>query len=216
MAFGWLALYQMQPWGGPPYAVNYFGRVANITWALRRELLPEEPNHPRANEEYYKLWLDSLLPMPNPIISRRQRFIVFISTTLDRFWGAREINDLFCISPLEEHLWQRLQAEHIEAERQWYLKLLKRTYCLDFAVFCAKGKVDIECDGGRWHTHPYYRTQDKARDEALTASGWAVLRFNTTQIANDLPSCIMQVRDVVSRYGGVVTAESQHRWLATN
>ncbi|MBI3945746.1 MAG: DUF559 domain-containing protein [Armatimonadetes bacterium] len=215
MAFGWLALYQVRAFDGPGYAIGHFARIVGTAKVSRRELLPEEPDHPRADEAYYKLSIDELRPLPNPVISRRRRFIVFICTTLDRLHQAREINDLFCESPLEERMWEQLRDERIEAERQWYLRVSESTYCLDFAVFCASGKVDVECDGDRWHADRQRIPEDNARDNALATDGWAVLRFNTARITGDLPSCVMQVRDAASRYGGIVTAEGEHWWPAT-
>jgi hypothetical protein len=55
------------------------------------ELLPQEKDHPRALEDYFKIKLGEL---PQPVISRRWRRITFISTSLSRLKKLR-INDLF-------------------------------------------------------------------------------------------------------------------------
>jgi hypothetical protein len=61
----------------------------------RRQLLPDEADHPRANDCYYKLELGPLERLPRPIPSHRLRRITFIATTLDRLLNAQEINDLW-------------------------------------------------------------------------------------------------------------------------
>jgi hypothetical protein len=60
----------------------------------RRSLIPDQPDHERANDFYYKVQLGPLILRPEPIISMRWRRITFIHTTWDRFEDAAEINDL--------------------------------------------------------------------------------------------------------------------------
>jgi very-short-patch-repair endonuclease len=216
MKFGWLAFYQgRETFGEEAWTINYWAKVKSIKVVKRRDLLPDESSHPRADEDYYRIRIGELQRVPQPIVSRRQRFIVFISTTLAKFQRAEEINDLFHESPLEDEMWDGFKEERIEAERQWYLNVGKETYCLDFAIFCASGQVDVECDGDLWHSDPARIPQDNARDNTLTSSGWAVLRFNTKQITEELPTCLWQVRETVNRYGGIVTAEGAQRWMAS-
>ncbi len=215
MQFGWLAFYQTKIFRDEGWAINHWARVLGCEVVKRRELLPDEPFHPRADEDYYKVIIGVLQRLDQPIISRRGRRVVFIPTTLAKFRRAKEINDLFHESPLEDELWEAFKQEGIEAERQWFLRIGNITYHLDFALFCAQGKVDVECDGDVWHSDPARIPQDNARDNALTSSGWAVLRFNSKVIKENLPHCLWQVRETVNRYGGLVTAEGEHCWYAT-
>jgi hypothetical protein len=57
--------------------------------------MPTEPNHPRANEYYFKVQIGPLKQLSRPIVSLQWRRITFIHTTWDRFQDASEINDLF-------------------------------------------------------------------------------------------------------------------------
>lgn len=91
-----------------PYFAFYFGgHFGDRKWAIhcyaprlghelvrRVELLPDEGDHPRANEWYYKIQLGELVWLERPIVSLRWRRISFIHTTWDRFQSAAEINDL--------------------------------------------------------------------------------------------------------------------------
>jgi len=215
MTYGTIAFYQMREWKEQSWAINYKAQVAHVRQAPRKELLPREEAHPRAHELYYRLDLTGLEPLPEPIHSRRRRFIVFISTTLDKFNKAREINDLFCESPLEETLWEHFCREGIEAERQWFVPVGGANYCLDFAIFCPNGKIDVECDGDLYHINREKAPNDNKRNNALTSVGWKVLRFGTKEITETPDNCIEQVRETANLYGGVLTAEGETRWFTS-
>lgn len=143
----YLAFYQTKVFGDEKWRVNYYARVIEIKTVSRRELLPEESDHPRAEDLYYQVFIEPLRRLPQLILSRRWRRIVFIPTTWDKFISAVEINDLYDESPLEDRLWAELKRPEIAAERQFYIKAKDRHYALDFAIFCDEGKIDVETDG---------------------------------------------------------------------
>ncbi len=72
----------------------------------RLALIPDEPDHPRAGDPYFKVLIGPLRPLANAIPSRRLRRITFISTTLSRLLEAQEINDLWVKTSMQETLWQ--------------------------------------------------------------------------------------------------------------
>lgn len=201
----WLAFYQTKIFGNEAYAVNYYGRVSRIEQTTRLKLLPDDTprNHPKANRPYFKLSIDRLRPLPQPIFSRRLRRIVFIPTTVEKFRQAVEINDLWDESPLEDRLWALLKQHQIRAERQYPLEIDDQYYFLDFAIFCNKGNIDIETDGDTWHAQREQIAVDNERDNSLVGRGWRVLRFNTAQI-NETPVtyCLSKVMETVNRLDG--------------
>ncbi len=89
-----------------------------------------------------------------------------------------------------------------------------QNYCLDFALFCENGKVDVECDGDRWHIDPERAPEDNERNNALASEGWSVLRFNGYQLEHEMPHCLQRVRETANRYGGLVTPEGELRYYA--
>jgi len=91
----YLAFYQTRAFGDEKWAVNCYARITGITTAKRRKLLPDEPNHKRADESYYRIAISKLQRLPRPVPSRRWRRIVFIPTTLEKLLRAREIKDLY-------------------------------------------------------------------------------------------------------------------------
>jgi very-short-patch-repair endonuclease len=196
------------------WSIRFWAEIRKRTVVKRRDLLPDDLPHPRADDEYYKLELGPLQQRNPPIISRRGRRIVFIPTTWEKFQRAKEINDLFHDSPLEDNLWEEFKRERLEAERQYYVTVQKRNYCLDFALFCEKGFVDVECDGDKWHATPEQIPEDNERNNLLESAGWSVLRFNGYQLENEMPQCLQRVRETVNRYGGLVTPEGELRYYA--
>jgi very-short-patch-repair endonuclease len=200
----WLALYQPKVFGDDAYSIRFYGRVREIREVPRRILFPDEPLGIKADRIYYQVCLHSLQELEQPIRSTRQRRLLFVPTTWEKFRLATEINDLFDDSPLEDRLWAEMKRLRIAAERQWYVETTDANYALDFAVFCQKGSIDVETDGDTWHADPTRIPQDNARNNALTADGWYVLRFNTAQIRESLSTyCVPKLTDTINQLGGL-------------
>lgn len=199
-----LAFYQTKDFGQERYSVRYYARVLAIKKVSRRQLFPSEPENKKSDRLYYQVSLDSIQNLPQPILSRRWRRIVFIPTTWQKFITAVEINDLYDDSPLEDRLWAELKRAKIPAERQEYLTVKRENYALDFAIYCDKANVDVETDGDTWHANPEKAALDNLRDNALEAAGWKVLRFTTKQIREEAAGyCIATIRETIQKLGGV-------------
>lgn len=160
---------------------------------------------------YHKLYLGQLRKLATPIVSHRPRRLVFVPTTWQKFERARQINDLFADSPLEDTLWDAFKRERIDAERQWEVGAGMVRYRLDFAIFCPAGPVDIECDGDTWHADKAAIPRDNARNNYLTSQGWHVLRFNGHQIREELDTCLATIKASANRLGGVLTPDNLPR-----
>lgn len=200
----WVAFYQTNEFGPEAHAVHWYAKVRGICNLARWELFPDEPPNAKSNKRYYRLDLEPLQRVPSPIVSRKARKIVFIPTTWGKFAKASEINDLFDESPLEDRLWEVFKERQIPAERQYFLEIESKHYALDFAIWCDRGKIDIETDGDRWHANKEKAELDNLRDHALIAQGWEVLHFTTHQVMEELDSySIPRIRDVINQLGGL-------------
>jgi len=201
----WLAFYQTKIFGPEAHAVNYHAVVQDVRPASRLELLPETPrNHPKAHRRYYQLLIGDLQKLPKPIVSHRLRRIVFIPTTFEKFNAAVEINDLWDESPLEDRLWAILKRARIRAERQYPIEVDDRNYFLDFAIFCNKGKIDVETDGDTWHGDRERIPLDNRRNNDVETKGWHVMRFNTKEIREQpVEYCVAEVQSMINRLGGL-------------
>ena len=75
---------------------------------------------------------------------------------------------------------------------------------LDFALFCKKGRVDVETDGDTWHLNRERAPLDNARDNALQIAGWTVLRYNTRQIRESFQTeCGRGLEASINKLGGL-------------
>jgi hypothetical protein len=74
-------------------AVRWYAPVCGVELAYRRDLLPDEPDHPRAAEMYYRVALGGWSERTPPIPNDGRRF-AFIRTTWDRFAAAQSLADL--------------------------------------------------------------------------------------------------------------------------
>jgi len=201
---GWLAFYQTKIFGPEAYAINYYAKVVNIQSVYRWQLFPNQPADKKSNQRYYQLFIETLQQLPKPILSRRLRRIVFIPTTWEKFISAIEINDLYNDSPLEDRLWAEFKHLKIQAERQEFVKINRQNYALDFAIYCAKGKIDVEANGDTWHANPKKAAVDNRRNNALESKGWNVLRLSTPQIKEEMAEyCVPTIVKTVNKLGGV-------------
>lgn len=199
----YIAFYQTKKFEQEAYCIRWYSEVENISIVKRRELLPEIPNDPKANEEYYKIQFGELRSRAEPIISHRPRRILFIPTTLWHFQQAREINEVFYESPLEEEFWEALRSEKIDAERQYLMEADGQTFSLDFALFCKARNIDVECDGNKFHLDEKDVKRDKKRNNILESFGWSVLRFTTDEIQKNLVEPIKRIKKTINQLGGL-------------
>jgi very-short-patch-repair endonuclease len=200
----WLAFYHPKAFGNLAFAIHYVAWVDDIRPVQRWELFPDYPRDAKALLPYYQLLLAPLQRLPRPIVSYRRRRLVFIPTTGAKFLQASEINDLYDESTLEDRLWFEFKRRRIRAERQMLVTINKHTYMLDFAIYCAAGKINIEADGDFWHANPQRIPQDNLRNNDLGMNGWTVLRFNSKQIAEELESyCLPAIIENINTLGGV-------------
>jgi hypothetical protein len=90
------------------HRVVYYAPIHAYRLATRAELLPDEPDHPRARERYFQLEIGELRELACPIVSLRLRRVTFIATTLDRLLRAQEINELWLGRRDDEAVWAAL------------------------------------------------------------------------------------------------------------
>ena len=202
--FLYLAFYQPRCFGKHKWRIRYYGRIDSISITKRKDLLPDQLNHPRAEQDYYKIRLADLREMLPPLISSRGRRIVFIPTTIEKLIKAEEINHCFHNSPLEDKLWESMKNQDIRAERNVYVNSYQphRKLQLDMVIPCKRGIIDVECDGDSYHLNPKSAQRDNARDNWLTSQGWKILRFSSEQINEKIQSTLYTINQTVDYCGG--------------
>lgn len=199
VAAEFLALYQTRAFGNEGCAVNYYAPVRRFHLLTRAELLPDEPDHPRAGDAYYKIEIGPLQPLPRPVPSRALRRIAFIPTTLSRLLAAREINDLWLRDDPQERLWLALREAGLLVEYRYQVSQPGGDLAVDFTLFCRDGRIAVLCDDAE---EPGGLRERRPADYELTAEGWTVLRFSRQELAAELPRCAGSVIALVRRLGG--------------
>lgn len=140
----YFAFYFGRHFGAEKWAIHYYARQQGHELVTRRILFPEQPDHPRADQLYYKVQLGPLQHLPKPIVSLRWRRITFLHTTWDRFQDATEINDLFIDGgEYVDRLYATLKDRGIRTERNYQVEEPGVTYQVPLVVLCRHGRVDV-------------------------------------------------------------------------
>jgi hypothetical protein len=115
IAVDYLAFYQSGAFGKSHSSrIETFAEVQGHELTTRAELFRDQPDHPRANEEYFKIQLGPLQTLPQPILADRWKRITFLYTTGDLFHKAHIINDLVVREPEREVLWHSLRERALQ------------------------------------------------------------------------------------------------------
>ena len=200
----YLAFYQTAAFGPDErWAINYFASVRRYRIVRRCDLLPEESEHPRAGDEYFKIEIGPLERLPHPIPSRRLRRITFIPTTLKKLLNAEEVNDLWLGSRAQECLWELLKAEGIAVERKVSVREDDETLQMDFAIYCKTGKLALFCESDDFGGLVPVKETPAINDYELTAHGWTTLRFQSVLSPSWGEEAVIKVRQAVERLGGL-------------
>ena len=111
----YLAFYQTQVFGSEGSCIQYVAAVRGNELTTRAELLRDEPDHPHAREEYYKIQIGPLESLPHPILAEKWRRITFLYTIGEYLLSAQTINDLVVQSEERQTLWQALRERASQA-----------------------------------------------------------------------------------------------------
>lgn len=187
VAVDWLAFYQTAKFGDEKWAINFVAPVLGHELATRAELLRTQPDHPRADEQYYKIQIGPLERMPQPIPSRKWRRITFLYTTGEHLLAAEELNDLIVQSAERELLWKALRERGLVAEKQYEHK---RGGEIDLALLCELGKLGI--------------TLGPPPDRKVKERGWEYVFFPEKRVWEDLAGCLLEIESAVNRLGGAI------------
>ncbi|HEX6289983.1 MAG TPA: hypothetical protein VFZ66_12375 [Herpetosiphonaceae bacterium] len=114
----YLAFYLTRPLGAAVWQVGFYAPALRYNQMTRRELLPDEPDHPRAAEQYYRVALGPVQRLAHPIPSRRLRRITFIPTTFGRLSTAADVADLWQPDDATEVLWADFRDAALKATKR--------------------------------------------------------------------------------------------------
>ncbi len=111
----YLAFYQTGGFGeAHRWQVETIAAVRGHEMATRAELLRGEPDHPRAQEEYYKIQLGPLQTLPRPILAEKWHRFTFLYTTGELLENAHSLTDLVVRSEDRSLLWRSLRERALK------------------------------------------------------------------------------------------------------
>ena len=116
IAVDYLAFYQTGAFGDEKWRIQYAAPVRGHELTTRRELFQDEPDHPRANQEYFKVQLGPLGWLAHPIVAEKWRRITFFYTTGEYLLKSNTVEDLIVKSDERQLLWQALRERASQAE----------------------------------------------------------------------------------------------------
>ncbi len=111
-----LAFYQPSAFGARGGRIEYIAEVHGHELTTRAELLKDEPNHPRAKEEYYKIQIGGLEKLKEPISAGKWKRITFLYTTGEYLLHAKTLNDLVVAGDERQVLWRSLRERAENAQ----------------------------------------------------------------------------------------------------
>lgn len=109
IAVDYLAFYQTGAFGTQKWCIQYIAPVLGYELLTRADLLKDEPDHPHAQHEYYKIQLGPLETLPQPVIAEKWRRITFFYTLGEHLLQASTITELIVDSEERSLLWRSLR-----------------------------------------------------------------------------------------------------------
>lgn len=116
VAVDYLAFYQPSSFGEQGGQIQYLAKVRGHELTTRAELLRDEPDHPRAREEYYKIQLGALEKLKDPISTEKWRRVTFFYSTGEYILNARVLTDLIVRDDERALLWKSLRERAQQAQ----------------------------------------------------------------------------------------------------
>jgi hypothetical protein len=187
----YLAFYQTGAFAGEPeaHSVTYFAPTRRYQLLTRGELLPDQADHVRANDFYFRIDIGPLNRLTRPVPSVTLRRLTFIHTTLDRLLTAHDVRDLFYQGDPFERLWQALRKSQLRP----LPNRIVHDQAVDITLRARGGHLGIQC-----------RDEEYAAEAKPITSPdrWQMIHVAPAAIEQDLDSCLRRVAHALLSLGG--------------
>lgn len=195
----YLAFYQTGAFKGQPEAqtVTFYAPTRRYQLLTRAELVPNEPDHPRADDFYFRIELGPLQRLARPIPAATMRRVTFIHTTLDRLLTAGDVRDLFYQEDPFDRLWKALREHRLRP-------LSNRVVAgrpVDITLRARGGYLGICCG----EDEPDLR---ESRSTVLPER-WELLHLDPDQIEHNLDDCLRRIGAALIELGGSMLEKKQ-------
>lgn len=116
ISIDFLAFYQTAAFEEQKWLIQYIAPYQGHELTTRGELIRDEPDHPHASHEYFKIQVGTLLALPRPIKAESWRRITFFYTTGELLLNATTITDLIVPQNDRQVLWQALRERASQSQ----------------------------------------------------------------------------------------------------
>jgi len=171
------------------HTITWFAPVQRYRLLTRAELLPDEAEHPRAQDYYFRIDIGPLKRLDQPIPAAKFRRVAFIHTTLERLLRAEDITDLRRDDDPLDALWQALRDNRLRP----LPNRLVGDWPADIALRARNGYLGIR-----------YGDEDAQLRDAPLPDRWRLLRMTSEQIAGDMTGCLRRIAAELIDLGGAL------------
>lgn len=187
-----LAFYQTGAFGDEQaHHVTYFAPTRRYRLLTRREMLPAEGEHPRADEYYYRIDIGPLQRLERPVPATALRRVTFIHTTLERLLTAGDVRELFYAEDPFDKLWSALREHRLRP----LTNRIVGDQPVDITLRARGGYLGIRCgEAGA----------AQERGGPPPAERWELLYIPPAEIAADLDGCLRRIGSALIRLGGSI------------
>ena len=192
--FQYIAFYQPLGLGTHGKKIEYYSRRVKAIKTKRVELLPNELDHPRAQDDYLKYEFEKIEKLKRPVRNVIPRRISFGFTSLHKLLTAGDILQLYGVTPAEQIIQKRLAKLGIQTKPQLSVVIKKCRFRIDLAVISLNNKIAVECDNAKAHAGKLVLTRDKIKDRYLRRAGWKVIRLSEKAILKDPDACALAIQ----------------------
>ena len=190
LAADYLAFYQTGAFRDhqEAHTITFIAPIHRYRLLPRCEILANEPDHPRAQEYYFKIEIGPLERLPRPVPSATLRRLTFIHTTMRRLAAAQDLRELFVQDDPVEQLWQRLREERLRPLKN----RLVNDWPMDIALRARGGYLGISCSD----------RPSSVEETPQLHERWEFLTFSEEQLLLTLDSCLRQIGRALLNLGG--------------
>ena len=199
--FNYIAFYQPAIFRGRGKRIEYYARIVRRKIVKRIDLLSQESNHLRADNDYLKCEFSEIIKLPKPIKNIIPRRVSFGFTGLTTLRSARDILELYGVPPIEQIVAGRLKQIGISTVHELPVSIRGKRFRVDLAIFCRNGKIAIECDNAKAHASKFQKNKDKIKNLYLSRGGWRVIRLKEGDIIEQLNHCTGRIQKVIKTLG---------------
>lgn len=172
--------------GADEGAVSFYAEVRGYELALRRDLLPDEPQ--RADERYYRIALGEVVSKTPPIVNKPPRTITFVQTTWDRFSAAATIADLYSTDDaFVDRIYHALKKRGVVPQRSWEVERAHDADAPALRIACNNGVQIVATPRGGDDPQHLHLNQNERIDHILREI-FARIDQNDGLVSVSLPS----------------------------